>query len=309
MLKLGQTLQGRLGSYVLASKLQDTVWAATTQHSQNPVIVKYARHWRVRNERDMLLQFQDRTPHLRRLLDEVEIADEKEALALILNHLDSDILAVSDRRHLTRDEVKRVGKGVLLALKVLHGDGFVHTDIKPSNILVNIDPESDHVTDVQLADLESTVHQDSQYAIDGDPISTPIFRSPEAMLQMRWGPPTDVWSFGATLISLLYGEGFHMFRPKVPVDHEDYAIGILTKHHHFFGPFPLSYEDIANDEQLEALAWIMNNTPAEDMTPFRNISSRELTQADKQFLLKIMKLDPRDRPTVNQLLTDEWFDE
>lgn len=39
---------------------------------------------------------------------------------------------------------------------------------------------------------------DSSYARDGDSIGTPIFRSPEAQLQMSWSTATDVWSFGAT---------------------------------------------------------------------------------------------------------------
>lgn len=52
--------------------------------------------------------------------------------------------------------------------------------------------------DVQLADFGSTVHVDSIHAQRGDPIGTPIFRSPEAHLQMKWGTATDIWSFGAT---------------------------------------------------------------------------------------------------------------
>lgn len=51
-------------------------------------------------------------------------------------------------------------------------------------------------TDVQLADFGSTVSVDSSYAQHGDPIGTPIFRSPEAHLQMKWGTATDIWSFG-----------------------------------------------------------------------------------------------------------------
>jgi hypothetical protein len=38
---------------------------------------------------------------------------------------------------------------------------------------------------------------DSSYARNGDPIGTPIFRSPEAHMQMRWGTATDIWSFGS----------------------------------------------------------------------------------------------------------------
>ena len=48
-----------------------------------------------------------------------------------------------------------------------------------------------------MADFGSTVHSDSSYARNGDPIGTPIFRSPEAHLQMKWGTATDSWSFGA----------------------------------------------------------------------------------------------------------------
>ena len=57
--------------------------------------------------------------------------------------------------------------------------------------------------DVEIADFGSTVSQESKYALDGDPIGTPIFRSPEAQLGMRWGTPTDIWSFGTMVIAVL----------------------------------------------------------------------------------------------------------
>jgi serine/threonine protein kinase len=76
-------------------------------------------------------------------------------------------------------------------------DWFV-VDIKPSNVLVNYDHSDIRFADVQLADFGATVHMDSLHAQYGEPISTPIFRSPEAHLQMQWGTATDIWSFGAT---------------------------------------------------------------------------------------------------------------
>lgn len=93
---------------------------------ERKVICKYADHWRIRNERDVLLRFQGRTPHIRPLLDEVE-GDERNDLKLILKHLDEDLLHTLGYRELTRAEVKHIGKGVLEALRVLHEDGFVHT--------------------------------------------------------------------------------------------------------------------------------------------------------------------------------------
>ncbi|GFF95398.1 serine/threonine protein kinase [Aspergillus lentulus] len=48
------------------------------------------------------------------------------------------------------------------------------------------------------------------------------------------------------LISLLYGDGFHIFKPNVPADHDEYNVKILMKHYRCFGLFIESYEQIAD---------------------------------------------------------------
>ena len=78
------------------------------------------------------------------------------------------------------------------------------------NILVNYVPAAQNgseqrFTDVQLADLESTVHVNSRFCEDQDEIGTPIWRSPEAQLGLKWGPPTDIWSFGTMVINIYAG--------------------------------------------------------------------------------------------------------
>lgn len=200
-------------------------------------------------------------------------------------------------------------------------------DIKPSNVLVNYGQRESCFTDVQLADFGSTVHVDSVHAQGGDPIGTPIFRSPEAHLQMQWGTASGIWSFDATasstpppsagrsidvgptiqLISLFYGEGFHIFKPDVPPDHDEYDAKILLKHHRCFGPFPVSYEQIADRQRLAVLTRVMQNSPAETLRPFHLTTTQEIRQDDKNFVLRIMRLDPRDRPSARQLLEDEWL--
>lgn len=47
--------------------------------------------------------------------------------------------------------------------------------------------------------------------------------------------------------------------------------------------------------------------PPESMTPFSRVTEREVMEEDKEFILKIMKMDWRDRPTARELLKDEWF--
>lgn len=52
-----------------------------------------------------------------------------------------------------------------------------------------------------------------------------------------------------------------------------------------------------------------NNDMGPPEKPFKRITTKEIPPADKVLLLKIMKLDPRDRPTAEALLEDEWFNE
>lgn len=79
------------------------------------------------------------------------------------------------------------------------------------------------------------------------------------------------------------------------------------KHHQYFGPFPLSYKDISDEDTLSILAHVMKGVPHGMMKPFEYITDREITGEDNAFVLKIMKLDPRDRPSAKDLLQDEWF--
>jgi serine/threonine protein kinase len=109
------------------------------------------------------------------------------------------------------------------------------------------------------------------------------------------------------LIDTIYGRGFHIMKPDVPIGHEDYDFKILLKYHQCFGPFPWTYAEIADEDTLKALSWIMHSTPPESLRPFHMTTSKEISEKDKTFIMRIMKLDPRDRPTAASLLEDKWF--
>ncbi|KKK18560.1 hypothetical protein ARAM_006260 [Aspergillus rambellii] len=253
LLKLGQCLTGRASKYTVTKQLGEFVGQGSTQIGET-VIIKTARHFRITKERDVLRKFQPRTPYLRPLLD--EIMEPPAPLAIVLKHLEDDLQTASATRKLNGRDIKYVSKMVLEALKVLHEDGY--------------SGNGQRFTDVQLADLESTVHITSRFCEDRDEIGTPIWRSPEAQLGLKWGPATDIWSFGTMVISMIWGDNFFIFKPKVPRGHD---------------------------------------VPPEKLKPFSLASQREISKQDKDFLLKIMKLDPRDRPTAKELLEDEWFNQ
>ncbi|QKX54789.1 uncharacterized protein TRUGW13939_01878 [Talaromyces rugulosus] len=162
--------------------------------------------------------------------------------------------------------------------------------------------------DPELAPLiVSTVPSESSYAKDGDLIGAPIWRSPEAQLRLSWDTSTDIWSFGALLTTLLYGDNFFIFKPDVPADDDQYELAILQKQCEFFGPFPLTYRELCSPETLNILVHVMQSIPPEKKKPFTQITEWEISADDKEFVLKIMKLDPRDRPSAAELLQDKWF--
>jgi len=158
LLRIGQLLRGKTGTYTIIKQLHESIWLARyeiylfcalscrtdlcdkSNQSEQTVVIKSIRHFRLENERDILKHFQSQTSSLRPLIDEIE--DPSDPPALVLKHLDDDLLNASTMQRLTRQEIKHVAKTILEALKVLHGDGYVHTgmlllnnfqDIKWSN--------------------------------------------------------------------------------------------------------------------------------------------------------------------------------
>ena len=70
----------------------------------------------------------------------------------------------------------------------------------------------------------------------------------------------------------------------------------------------MSYGQIADDERLGILEAVINLINEHNLQkPFRLSVDKELSDEDRLFVCKIMKLDPRDRPTAKELLEDEWF--
>ena len=53
------------------------------------------------------------------------------------------------------------------------------------------------------------------------------------------------------------------------------------------------------------LSIVMNYFLPERLSSFSLPSQREISTEDEEFVLRIMKLDPRDRPTAQQLFEDE----
>ncbi|KAL2130813.1 hypothetical protein VTI74DRAFT_5924 [Chaetomium olivicolor] len=313
LLSADAVLIGRLSSFAIVKELhraadEGAVYLARNRSGERCIVKSIRGHWRLRNEAAVLKRYQSETRFLRPLVD--EIREPADPPSIVLRYLDGDVLNESNKKRLSRPEIKQVARCVLEALRVLHRDGVVHTDIKLDNIFVNHGRGDRRFSEVQLGDCGGVVSQQSSFAREGHVIGAGFTRSPEVTFQLPWSTATDIWSFGTAMLSLLFGGGYHLFNPKVEgVDPGDdaYEFTVLKRIYKFFGPYPQSYSDFNDRGTMAIIDFINRQEPP--AKPFARAGAREIPPADKEFILKIMKLDPRDRPTAEELLADIWFTE
>ncbi|MGC1275852.1 MAG: serine/threonine-protein kinase [Planctomycetaceae bacterium] len=153
-----------------------------------------------------------------------------------------------DRRPVPRrfaDAVALFGAGLGEALAYAHARGIVHSDVKPSNVLVTTDGKP-RLLDFNLA----RVAEADDRLVGG----TLPYMAPEQLA--AWaehagpiGPAADVYSLGATLHELLTGQP-----PFGRIDEPDVATAAATlAERHRRGPQPIPPERVRGNRQLGRL--------------------------------------------------------
>ena len=129
-------------------------------------------------------------PHLLRVFRGGKCQVDEEHLAYMVTEFAAENVAqVLPERNLTSDETLALMTATLGALQYLHAQGFVHADLKPSNIMA---------TGNQVKISVDGVHR------IGEPLArnnTTPYDAPEAKAVLT--PASDMWSLGVTISKVL----------------------------------------------------------------------------------------------------------
>jgi serine/threonine protein kinase len=150
---------------------------------------------------------------------------------------------------LPQEQAARIIMQAALGLDYAHGQGIVHRDVKPGNILVT--PEGiAKVSDVGLAGFTANLMDDPRA---GKIVGTADYLSPEQIrTPLEVGPVSDVYSLGCTLYYAICG--------KVPFPGGDTAQKVRM--HLEETPFhPRRFAPNVSEEFVEIIAEMMDKNP------------------------------------------------
>ncbi|MFN8550902.1 MAG: serine/threonine-protein kinase [Candidatus Obscuribacterales bacterium] len=123
-------------------------------------------------------------------------------------YLDGKTLAtiIAERRCLTVSEAHPIFSQVFSALAEAHSHGFIHRDIKPTNIILveNQDQPLVKILDFSLAKLPPLAVED-RVTEDGMLRGTPAYMSPEQCQSMEVDNRSDIYSLAVVLFESLTG--------------------------------------------------------------------------------------------------------
>ncbi|XP_051114137.1 mitogen-activated protein kinase kinase kinase 20-like [Andrographis paniculata] len=127
----------------------------------------------------------------------------------------SDRIRQSSAAGLPESEVKLFARSILRGLNHIHTVGYVHCDLKPDNILLVSDPRRKidpkiqfraKIGDFGLAKRVTNSKQSKKRKLEPYWRGTPMYLSPEVVLDNVQEPPADIWALGCLVLEMLTGK-------------------------------------------------------------------------------------------------------
>lgn len=171
---------------------------------------------------------------------------------------------------------KYIFEKILKAVQAFHSIGICHLDIKLTNILLddNYEPK---ISDFGLS---KTFEESNNWKMKGL-VGTPGFKSPQIKLNEEYnGIKSDIFSLGITLFNLVFGD--IPFKKEIETDN---IYGYIKE----------------KKKKAELNKFWTNKKKKNDIS--------KLSEEFKKLFLKMVAFKEEDRPTIKEILEDEWFNE
>lgn len=162
---------------------------------------------------------------------------------------------------LSLDEVNRLISQIGSALDYAHRMGIIHRDVKPGNILVNVQGDT-YLTDFGMARM---LDPTQQITVSGVGLGTPAYMSPEQGQGAKVDHRSDIYSLGVIL--------YEMFTGRVPYEAET-PMAVVLKHITDELPLPRTVNPRVSEAVERVILKAMAKDPAD-----RFQTAGELVQA------------------------------
>lgn len=133
---------------------------------------------------------------------------EEGLMFLVQEHVPGISLEELIRRHspVSPRAAAVIARQIAAGLGAVHRHGFVHRDVKPSNVMVQGEPglESVKLLDFGAVNLLH-VPQDARLTRIGYLVGTPTYMAPEQSIDSNVGPEADLYALGVLLFEMLVG--------------------------------------------------------------------------------------------------------
>jgi eukaryotic-like serine/threonine-protein kinase len=205
---VGTLLDGRYRiDAVVGSGGMSTVYRAFDTVLERPVAIKLM-HRDIARDSDQLERFRREAravaqlnhPHIVQIID---AGEEGATPYIVFEYVEGETLKQRIRRlgRLPVPEAVAYAIEVARALDAAHARHIVHRDVKPQNVLIDLEGSA-KVTDFGIA---RTLDEDGLTS-DGRVLGTTDYVSPEQALGHPVGPQSDIYSLGVVLFEMLTGD-------------------------------------------------------------------------------------------------------
>ena len=310
--KLGHIIQQKYRiCKILSSGRSSRCYKCYDLETNTKVVIKLSKKQKQRELKleaqvlQMLSRFDPDGAYFIHLYDFFEIQGHQ---CLVLEYIGPDLFTIKeDIPNLGILIIKQIGYQIAQAIWKLHLNGFIHTDIKPENIVVSENILLKHVLPNQirakLIDFDAIQYGEKYHSILS---TTRHFRAPEIMMALNWSYEIDVWSYGCVLLELAL--------QRIPFDRSE-DIHHLFAIQHQIGPFSpwmfeqspvLAFRRIVTDNIIRPDA-IEAEFVQEDLEMPALSDELNFDVEFKDLVLSCLKPDPIDRITMRQVINHPFF--